>query len=37
MIPAKKGVRRLRKCFPDNVSFEDIQYYIYGRQKIARG
>ena len=37
MIPAKEEVRRLLESLPDNVSFEDIQYHIYVRQKIDRG
>ena len=37
MIPAKEEVRRLLECLPANASFEDMQYYIYVRQKIDRG
>lgn len=37
MKTAKEEVRRLLDQLPDNSSFEDIQYHIYVREKIARG
>ena len=37
MPTAKEQVRKLLDTIPDNASFEDIQYHIYVRQKIAAG
>ena len=37
MITAKEQVRKLLDSIPDNASFEDIQYHLYVRQKIAAG
>jgi predicted transcriptional regulator len=37
MNTAKEQVRKLLDTIPDNASFEDIQYHIYVRQKIAAG
>src|SRR2546421_10299296 len=37
MPTAKDQVRKLLDTIPDNASFEDIQYHIYVRQKIAAG
>lgn len=37
MGSAKEEVRRLVEVIPDTASFEDIQYHIYGREKIERG
>ena len=37
MLHAKQEVQRLLKQLPENVSFDDIQYHIYVRQKINRG
>ena len=37
MNTAKHEVSRMLDELPDDVSFEDIQYHIYVRQKVARG
>ncbi len=37
MNSAKEEVRKMLEYLPDDVSFEDIQYHIYVREKIARG
>ena len=37
MHSAKREVEELLKNVPDSASYEDIQYRIYVRQKIARG
>lgn len=37
MSTAKKEVKKLLDQLPDKVSYEDIQYHIYVRQKIERG
>ena len=34
---AKREVQELLKQLPDNASYEEIQYRIFVRQKIARG
>ena len=36
-MKAKEEVRKILDQIPDNVSFEDIQYHIYVREKIERG
>jgi len=37
MRTAKEEVRKMLEQLPDDVSFEDIQYHIYVREKIERG
>ncbi len=37
MSTAKEEVRKILDQIPDNVSFEDIQYHIYVREKIEQG
>lgn len=37
MSTVKKEVKKLLDQLPDKVSYEDIQYHIYVRQKIERG
>ena len=37
MLHAKQEVQQLLNQLPENVSFDDIQYHIYVRQKINRG
>ena len=37
MATAKEEVRKILDEIPDDASFEDIQYHIYVRDKIARG
>jgi hypothetical protein len=37
MLHAKQEVQQLLNQLPENVSFDDIQYHIYVRQKIKRG
>lgn len=37
MITAKEQVRKILDLIPDDVTFEDIQYHIYVREKIERG
>ena len=37
MSKAKEEVRMVIDQIPDDVSFEDIQYHIYVREKIERG
>ena len=33
----REEVRRLLDSLPDDISYEDIQYHIYVRQKIEQG
>ena len=33
----KEEVRKMLDQFPDDVTFEDIQYHIYVREKIEKG
>ena len=35
--PPKQEVRQLLDRLPENASFEEIQYHIYVREKVARG
>lgn len=37
MSTAKAEVTRMLEELPDDVSYEDIQYHIYVRQKVANG
>jgi predicted transcriptional regulator len=37
MRTAKEEVQKMLEKLPDDVSFEDIQYHIYVREKIERG
>jgi predicted transcriptional regulator len=37
MRTAKEEVQKMLEQLPDDVSFEDIQYHIYVREKIERG
>jgi predicted transcriptional regulator len=37
MGSAKEEVKKILETLPDDVSFEDIQYHIYVREKIERG
>ena len=37
MGTVKEAVRKMLDELPDDVSFEDIQYHLYVRQKIERG
>ena len=37
MSTVKEEVRKLLEQLPDDVSYEDIQYHIYVRQKVERG
>ena len=37
MSTAKDQVRKMLDQLPDDVSFEDVRYHIYVRQKIERG
>ena len=37
MRTAKEEVKKMLECLADDVSFEDIQYHIYVREKIERG
>lgn len=37
MSTVKDKIRKLLDELPDNVSYEDVQYHIYARQKIERG
>jgi hypothetical protein len=37
MLHAKEEVQQLLNILPENMSFDDIQYHIYVRQKIDRG
>jgi len=37
MSTVKDEIRKLLDGLPDNVSYEDVQYHIYARQKIERG
>jgi predicted transcriptional regulator len=37
MARAKEDVRQMLDKLPDDASYEDIQYHIYVRQKVAKG
>ena len=37
MNNVKEEVRKMLDQLPDDVSFEDVQYHIYVRQKLERG
>jgi predicted transcriptional regulator len=37
MSSAKAEVEKLLEKLPEDASFDDIQYHIYVRQKLARG
>jgi hypothetical protein len=37
MLHAKQEVQQLLSQLPENVSFDEIQYHIYVRQKINHG
>jgi len=37
MGTAKEEVRKMLEKLPDDISYEDIQYHIYVREKIERG
>lgn len=37
MQNARREIQKLLKNIPDNASYENIQYRIYVRQKIAQG
>ncbi len=37
MARAKEDVRQMLDKLPEDASYEDIQYHIYVRQKVARG
>lgn len=37
MGSAKEEVKKILEKLPDDVSFEDIQYHIYVREKIEHG
>jgi len=37
MNTAKEEIRALLDRVPDNATYEEIQYHIFVRQKIARG
>ncbi len=37
MSTVKDEIRKLLDDLPDDVSFEDVQYHIYVRQKLAQG
>ena len=37
MLTAKEEVKKILDHLPDDVSYEDIQYHIYVREKIERG
>jgi len=37
MAMAKQEVSKILEKLPDDVSYEDIQYHIYVRQKIDKG
>ncbi|MDQ2732507.1 MAG: hypothetical protein M3Y56_12675 [Armatimonadota bacterium] len=37
MNTVKEDIRKMLEELPDDISFEDVQYHIYVRQKIARG
>jgi hypothetical protein len=37
MSTVKDEVRKLLDQLPDDVSFEDVQYHIYVRQKLEQG
>jgi predicted transcriptional regulator len=37
MATAKEDVQHLLESLPENATYEDIQYHIYVRQKVAKG
>jgi hypothetical protein len=37
MLNAKDQVRELLEVLPDNVTFEDVHYHIFVREKIEEG
>ena len=37
MGKVKEEIRNMLEQMPDDISFEDIQYHIYVREKIERG
>lgn len=37
MSTAKEQVKQILELLPEDVSFEDIQYHIYVRQRIEQG
>jgi predicted transcriptional regulator len=37
MATAKQDIRRLLDKLPEDSTYEDIQYHIYVRQKVAKG
>lgn len=37
MATAKQDVRQLLDKLPEDSTYEDIQYHIYVRQKVAKG
>jgi predicted transcriptional regulator len=37
MATAKEAVRELLDELPEDMTYEDIQYHIYVRQKVERG
>ena len=37
MSPVKEEIRKMLDQLPDDVTFEDVQYHIYVRQKLERG
>ena len=37
MSTVKEEIRKMLDQLPDDVSFEDVRYHIYVRQKIERG
>ncbi len=37
MLTPRQEVMELLKDLPDTSTFEEIQYYLYARQKIQRG
>ena len=37
MATAKEEIRRMLDSLPDDVSWEDIQYSIYVRERVERG
>jgi hypothetical protein len=37
MATAKEEIRRMLDTLPDDVSWEDIQYSIYVRERVERG
>lgn len=37
MSTVKEDIRKMLEALPDDVSFKDVRYHIYVRQKVARG